>query len=493
MTSRIIGLADGSMTLLPRVHRAALEASKSRGMSSSFSLIDAPPAPQGNWVKLEPYTLSDAYINELGESLERLASMALARKLKSPAPIDDSEARIMVGLAGVPNTRAGQMLTDRILTASAEELGKGGIIGSISSAVSKVAKTVVAPVAKVMSTVAPILKIVPVIGPALSTAVSTTANLTTAIAGGSIKSLTAGGVTGTLQRVVGYAGAAVGAGVAISGAVGEGIAEAPQTIYNDVAAVGQWAGGVASDIGGYLGGVTSSGGGMLSTIMTAGRGLVGSFDSSVVASIESLNPRLSGELTSIFQGLGQDYHEFGQVFDTWSAQLKASPANSVFTGKIAGQLYTMVKDGLGKMSVTKTPVQNAPPAVNSIPDGRLVTPSQLAGYGNPVNPAGSGAPMGSDGRGMPVNPAGISLPGGPISASNDPTSLRILGQAIDNANAGKDAASPMLAGIPTWAVAGLGVAALAMLLKGRSSGPMMDMGQGWQMPVRRSSRRRGRK
>lgn len=502
------------MTILPRSRHAApgiVMGEARRGMSSAFSLIDAPPAPKGDWVNVNACTLSDAYISQLGESLERLASMALARKLRSPAPIDGSEAAVMVGLAGVPNTYAGQLLTDRILTASAEELGKGGIIGSISNAISSVAKTVIQPVAKLVSSAAPALKAVPGIGPALAMTVGQVANLTSTVAGGSIKSLTSGGIPGILsngfggfigQGVAGVLkggvsglGKVVGEAVSIGGALVQGGAAVPATIAADATAIGQyvaqsdlgqWAGGVANSIGGYLGGAASSGGGMLSSIMQGGRELVNTFDNSVVSMIESANPALSGQLTSIFQGLGSEYHEFGQVFDAWSSKMKFAPTNSIFTGKIAGQLYTMVKNELGNYSVTKTPVSNAPAAVNSIPDGRLVSPMELAGYGNPVNPAGSGQPMGSDGRGMSVSPAGVSLPGGPINPDQDPTSLALLRQAANDANAGKPSA--MLAGVPTWAVAGLGIAAVAMVLK-RPSGPTASMGQGWELPMRRSTRR----
>jgi hypothetical protein len=144
------------------------------------------------------------------------------------------------------------------------------------------------------------------------------------------------------------------------------------------------------------------------------------------------------------------------------------------------------------MTLHQTPLQNAPVAAGSIADGSLMSAAQLAGLGVPLPPAGAGYGPGYSGTaaGLPVNPAGMSLPGGPMDPMQDPTSLALLAQASRNANAGASPAAPapMLAGFPMWAVAGLGVAALAMLLKGGPSGPTMSMGQGWQLPVRRSRR-----
>jgi hypothetical protein len=490
--ARILSLADGTVTLLPRgiPAEAAVE----------VTLADFMPRRRR---RAAPYivpgearvtNLSEGYINALGDSLERLASMTLARKLRSPAPISSDEAALLVGLAGVPNTRGGQMLTERILMASAEELGKGGFIGQISKAVSQVAKKVITPIAKMAQVAAPLLKNIPVIGPAMSTAVSMGANATMAVAGGSLKSLTSGGVMGLTQRVVGWAGAGAGAVAAEGGAVMQGIMEAPQSI----ATAGQWIGQEAQDItkniGGYLGGASGSGG-FFNSIVQGGKSLASSFDSSFHSTIEASNPALSGQTTAIFKGLGSTYDKFQGVFDTWSSKLKASAPGTAAVGKIDGKLYSMVKDLTGNVQVTQTPMENAPSGTTSLPDGSLTSASQLAGLGVSQAPGGSGYGPGYSGSvaGMETNPAGVSLPGGPISFSQDPTSMALLNQAARDANAGKSPAA-MLAGVPMWAVAGLGVAALAaVLLGGRGQGPMLSMGQGWQRPARRarrSSRRR---
>lgn len=450
----------------------------------------------------ETRQLSDDYVDALGSSLERLASMTLARKLRSPAPIDASEASMMVCLAGVPNTRAGQMLTDRILTAGVNELGKGDIIGSITGAVRSVAQKVVAPVTKVIAAAAPILNKIPVVGPAIGTLATIQNNAVQAMANGNIKSLTEGGIAGTIGRLAGGVGSAVGAVVSVAGAGAQGIIEAPGTIASDVAAAGTWAyneaGSMLGSVGSYLG-MNNGAGGMFSSLISGGKSLISSFDSSVVSAIEGANPALSGELTSIFHGLGSEYTNFQHVFDSWSASMKGAPTGVASVGKINGQLYSMVKDALGHISVTQTPLQNAPAAMTTMADGALVNASQLSGLGVKQPAAGSGYGPGYSGSaaGLPTNPAGVSLPGGPISVNTDPTSLRLLAQAAAQANAGKSPAgalSPQLAGFPLWAVAGLGVVALMAVLKpGASAGPMMSMGQGWQMPVRRVQNKPRRK
>ncbi len=491
--AKILSLADGSMTLLPRGPLAG----ESREVPLASFFPGARRRPGGGVARrIEPgraaSPLSPEYLTALGDSLERLASMALARKLRSPAPIDAAEAAQMVGLAGVPNTRGGQMLTEQILSASADELGKGGVIGSITHTISHVATQVVRPVSKIVAAAAPILDKVPVIGPALSGVVQVTANAAGAIAGGNLKSLTSGGVMGLTQKIAGWAGAGAGAAVGLVGDVAQGIVEAPGTIGSDLMAAGQWAGGEASniahDIGGYLGGSSGSAG-FFNTLIQGGRSLINSFDSSVGASIERVNPALSGELTSIFHGLGSEYASFRTAFDSWSEQMKASPAGTAAVGSLNGSLYSIVKGLDGRMEVTKTPMQNAPASASSLPQGQLIPASQLSGYGVSVSPMGSGYGPGFQGpvRGRDINPAGISLPGGPINPADDPTSLRILAQAANQANAGKGGPLSLLSsGYSTPLIAAAGLAILYLTL-GRGGGLGPDYSYA---PPRRLARRR---
>lgn len=450
---------------------------------------------------METRQLSEGYIETLGDSLERFASMTLARKLRSPAPITADEANMMVGLAGVPRTRAGQMLTAQILQASADELGKGGVIGSISKAVSSVAQKVIVPVTRVMAAAAPILNKVPVIGPALGAAVTLQYNAANAMAHGNLSSLTSGGVAGTISHLVAGAGDAVGAVAAIGGAGVQGLIQAPGTIASDIGAAGTWlaqgASGLVSSVSSYLGGDNGSGG-FFSSLISSGKSLVSTFDASVASAIEGANPSLSGELTSMFHSLGSEYTNFQHVFDSWSASMKSAPTGTAAVGSLNGNLYSMVKDAMGHISLTQTPAVNAPASASTLPNGSLTPAAQLSGLGVPTAPAGSGYGPGASGSvaGLPTNPAGVSLPGGPINPGTDPTSIALFNQAANQANAGKRpagtaAASPQLAGFPLWAVVGLGGAALFALFKGGPKGPMKSLGQGWHVPAkRRSSKRR---
>lgn len=500
MTSRIVGLSDGSMSLIPK-NGYPMPDGAMTGLSSPAAAPSkkyrAAPARRVSRAVLAP-TYPD-YVEALGDSLERLASMTLARKMSSPAPLTTVECSEMAALAGVPNTRAGQMLTEQILAASVDELGKGDIIGSIGKAATQVVTQVVRPAVQVVQKMAPALAAVPVIGPIIAPAVQMGASMTESMTHGGINAVTKGGFAGVLQTLGGAGGAAIGTAISTVGGVGQGAGQAVGLVAQGAMAAGTYIADGVSTIGGdmysYLSGASSSGGGMLSSIMSAGRGMINSFDSSVMSAIESTNPSLSGELTSIFHGLGEEYQSFASTFDGWSASMKSAIPGTVMTGKLNGNLFTMVKDAAGRMNVTKTPVVNAPAAVNTIRDGALMSPQQLGGLGVPAPVGGSQYPTGSNGMGQGISAAGISLPGGPVNPYTDQTSQRIIQQAINKENAGKSPAMPQLAGVPMWAVAGLGVAALYAVLQGRSaaSGPMMPMGQGWSRPVRNKPRRKSKR
>lgn len=470
--------------------------------TASVAIAPAAPAAPATAVALPPSTfpkvikswtdsghnyetrqLSAEYGIALGDSLERLASMTLARKLRSPAPIGMVEAEEMVSLACVPDTAAGRMLTDRILYASAEELGKGGIIGSISHAVSHVVKTA----DSVMRAAAPLVAHIPVIGPVVSTGMSAVANAQDMLAGGNLKGIGAA-VMHPMQTLTSIAGGSLGTAAALVGSAAQGIIQAPGAISSDLSAMGTWAASgvssLASDIGGYLSGGTGGGTGIMQSILSGGKSLISSFDSSVASAIESVNPSLSGELTSIFHGLGSEYTNFASTFDSWSSSLKNSPLGTSVVGKVGNNLYTMIKDQTGKMNVTQTPIQNAPAALQSLQPGQLASTQTLAGLGvaQPAAGAGYGPGFSGSASGIPVNPAGISLPGGPVDYTADATSQAIMAQQV--AKLAGQSQAPQLASMPLWAVAGLAMAGIAFVMKG---GVMMKPGH---RPRYVSSRRR---
>jgi hypothetical protein len=77
-----------------------------------------------------------------GDAYERLAAMALARKLADESPIRQGERQRMLRDAGLPGVFYANPATEAIFAASAEHLGKGGVFGSISNAVSSAVKAV---------------------------------------------------------------------------------------------------------------------------------------------------------------------------------------------------------------------------------------------------------------------------------------------------------------------------------------------------------------
>lgn len=110
---------------------------------------------------------NDAELSLAGPSLERLATLCLSRKLADSSPVGPAERRQMLRDAGVPGALYANPATESIFSSSAENLGKGGVIGSISKAVSKVTQ-------QVSRVVAPVTKIVNAVGSGVSGVVTST-------------------------------------------------------------------------------------------------------------------------------------------------------------------------------------------------------------------------------------------------------------------------------------------------------------------------------
>lgn len=415
--------------------------------------------------------------NEIGAGFGRLTGLTIAHKQANGHFISSRDRRRLTAASGLGAAWADHNLTMRIMSETAENLGKGGVIGSISNAVSSAVNTVAKPIQQAVQIVtkplenivskipvvgpniastisavtggsnaqgiidlvksdakmaAPVLSKIPVVGPAVSAAMNLVGQ-----AGQQGKDSAGMLTTNPIGAVANFAGGIIGDVVGFAGNVVNGVISAPGQIFNDIAALG---GPAYSGIKGFL----SSGGGVLQQ-----------FGSSVWASVEQADPSLSGELTSLFHSAGADFASFGPAFDNWSRTLKNSPAGQ-YTGKVGDQIYTIVKDKVGHFTAQKTPVANASnSAVTQIPNGGLV-PSDPSVYsaarpqvGTPNYPGYTMAGL-FQGQGVPTNASGVSLPGGPVngvtSAASDPTSMALLRQQMTKqASAFQEAgASPML-------------------------------------------------
>jgi len=91
-----------------------------------------------------------------GQAYENLAALTLARKLRNPRPIGNGERKKMLRDAGMPGVFYANPATEAIFSSPAESLGKGGVIGSITHAVTQVTNTVkqvAAPVTNIVNDV----------------------------------------------------------------------------------------------------------------------------------------------------------------------------------------------------------------------------------------------------------------------------------------------------------------------------------------------------
>ncbi len=400
---------------------------------------------------------------QIGEAYGRLAGIVLARKMSDGSPIWPAEREEHIRLAGIPEPFASSELTDLVYFADANQLGKGGVIGSISKAVSSAVAPVAKAVSKVQQTVdqglriaAPILSKLPGIGPAVGSAANVIANQGDLIAKGSVGGLWSS-VTHPLDTIAKLTGGAIGE----TGAVGQGLYDGISALPGQVEAAGAWAaGGVSGLIG-------------------QGEQVLQGFGSSVWNQIESTNPSLSGELTSLFKGVSSEYGKFAGTFDNWSSALKASGPGSYF-GKLGGNFYSIVKDTAGHFMVKKHDPAVVPGSIASqVQDGtvapvdpNLFAANTTAGAGSQVNPVGV--------QGVSRTAAGVSLPGGPNGAAiaTDQTSMNLIAAAVKEAlgidstpsgkivSTGAPAAAPQLAGVPLWLALALGAAGLLLIVKG---------------------------
>ncbi len=400
---------------------------------------------------------------QLGDAYGRLAGMVLARKLKDESPIWPAERREFVGLAGIPSPFADSELTDLVFMADAHQLGKGGVIGQISSAVS----SAVAPVAKVVSSVqktvdqglrvaAPIVSAIPGVGPAVSQAMNVMANQGDLFAGSSIKGLVSavGHPLDTIAKIT-------GTGVGAAGAIAQGLYEGAAALPGQLATGAEWA---------YQG---------VSGLIGQGTQVLQSFGGTVWNQIEATNPSLSGELTSLFKGVTSEYAKFSGTFDNWSAALKGSGPGTYF-GKLGGNFYSIVKDTAGHFLVKQHDAAVVPGSIASQVQDGTVAPVDANLFAANVT-AGSGSqPIGVQGNQRPA--AGVSLPGGPNGAAiaTDQTSMALIAAAVKEAlgiqptaqgtlratKAGGAAPAAQLAGIPVWLALGLGAAGLLLVVRG---------------------------
>lgn len=392
---------------------------------------------------------------DLGEAYGRLASMVLASKLADGEIIGTGKRAHLISLAGIPEPFASHDMTNLVFYASADQLGKGGGISNVVKSVSKAVSTVTKSADQVMRAAAPIVSAVPVIGPAIGKTMMIVANTQDIIAGSSLKSL----VSSVTQNPASVLGRALGAGAGNVGAIVQAGAQGVADLVGDLGAAGSWAAsGVASLIG-------------------SGENVFHNFASSAWSGLEASNPSLSGELSSLFQGIGSEYTKFSGAFNGWNAALKSSPAGTYF-GKMGGQFYSVVKDAAGHFTLKKHDASVVPGSIASqVPDGQILptdpnlfAANSMAGAFPQVNPRGA--------AGVPQYPAGISMPGGPGAAglASDQSFPGILQQIIEQALGVKTtsdakvkatgAKAVQTASMPTWLIIGVGLAGVVFVVRG---------------------------
>lgn len=406
---------------------------------------------------------------EIGESFGRLASMVLASKLASgDAPLWPHERERLLKLAAVPEPFASHDdLTNLVFFANSDQLGKGGVIGSVTSAVSSAVNVVAKGVSTVQQKVdaglkmaAPLVAAVPGIGPAAANAMNIVANQGDILAKSSPKGLVSL-VAHPLDTIAKITGGVVGAGASVAGSVVQGVAALP----GDIASGAEWA---YDKVSGVIG---------------EGSSILQEFGSSAWGAIESSNPSLSGELTSLFKGTGSAYSTFASTFDNWSSSLKGAAPGS-YLGKIGGEFYSMAKDAAGHFSLTKHPASVIPSSIaNQLSEGNLapIASNLFAAAAK----AGASPQLNTPSvQGVPINAAGVSIPGGPAGSAiaTDQTSMNLISSLVSQLIGAKAtpqgtvaptraakapaAAAPQLASVPWWALLGIGLAGVAFVVKG---------------------------
>ncbi|MDE2426941.1 MAG: hypothetical protein KGO96_13660, partial [Elusimicrobia bacterium] len=381
----------------------------------------------------------------LARKMGRLGSMVASYKLANgEAPIMEPDRSKMIRAAGLSPHWDRHPFTNRVMSASAGELGKGGNIfknvgGAISHAVSAVAKPIQSVVQKVANPIEAAVSKIPIVGTA-------GAQLIKISTGGTNIKTAAADISGQAQSLAPYlakipgVGPALGAVVGVAGNLGSQVLGVGQKLTQDpLGALAMGAGDVLGDVGsvvdGAFHGLASFPGQAFSGIeglLSAGKSLAQRFGADTWAAIEKTSPSLSGELTSIFHGLGSTYTGAQYAFDKWSSSLKGAGAGS-YVGKIGSNFYTIIKDVAGHFRVSQTPAGNASPSLtNLIPEGGLI-PADSTVLASPQSPVGGYPPIPWNGQGQPMTPAGYSLPPGPSDAAGmtgDGTSTAMLNSAL---------------------------------------------------------------
>lgn len=386
--------------------------------------------------------------SELGDQYERLVTGVLAHKLSQGQDVGPGDRARLLQMSGLNDSWHDTDITERIFTASADELGKGGFIGQVSHVVQQAAK-VVQPVTKVvrkiqttadsaMRMAAPLVAKIPVIGQGAAIAMETVANQGDMIAGSSFKNVFSNPGQ-TLGKILG-------------------------TIPKDLAAVG---GGVATgvaDAAGYVEQGASYLGGMADGFLSSGASLFSGFGSDIMGGIKSSNPGLANALGT-----------WGPTINGWgSSLLNASPGT--YLGKAGGEIFSLVKGNNGLLTMAKHELSQISPALaGAIPEGGLaptnaqVQPGSIAGAYGPVGAA----------QGVDQNPAGVSLPSGPNGAAipTDSASQALMEQMTQDAlNPKSKGPQVQTASVSPFMLLGLaGAAVAAIFFSGRGKSPLLKL------------------
>lgn len=162
---------------------------------------------------------------------ERLASLALARKLMDEGPIGEREKERMLRASNLPPKYFANPATEMIFAASADRLGKGGVIGGITKAVNKA----IAPISKIVNTASSTITSVATTG---ITALGSMAN--------GVNNAAANGVTGFANQAASLASSPAAVGM-VAGALGAPLGIDMSGLQQSTA--GQWGPSVAPQPG----------------------------------------------------------------------------------------------------------------------------------------------------------------------------------------------------------------------------------------------------
>lgn len=185
-----MGLAEDTINPATGLPISFSPTTENQGAGLVQAVKTSPPnPPAGNYT----YRVYSMYpIEQLSEGYERLASLVLSEKLARGEEIPAYTRLKLLRLSGLPEPWHTHPVTGMVFLASADELGKGGVIGDIGNAIShaanqvggvvqkvvqapvriaqQIAKPIISIAAPILKTAAPIAALIPGVGTGIAAA-----------------------------------------------------------------------------------------------------------------------------------------------------------------------------------------------------------------------------------------------------------------------------------------------------------------------------------